>query len=134
MTGILSHSDTLEQAVIRLTEGDPGAATALAEVVAHARAVDETCDHPFRYLLQLDRYKVRGPHLHVFFKDVCHSDIVEMLGVLRWAEMGRIRPSDVRASITRASGGLTPPWYHGLDPVHILSLLRAYQPTFGAKR
>jgi hypothetical protein len=134
MTMALSPSDTLEVALEKLAEGNTTAAAALADLVAECRAIDDTCDHPFRYLIQLDRYKVRGMYLAALYRDVCNEDLVKMLGLLRWAELGRLRPTDIRAAITRATGGITPPWFRGLDPTLVLSLLRAHQPTFGGPR
>jgi hypothetical protein len=128
---ILSANDTLERAAEKLTEGNAGAATVLAEVILRCRTIDPACEHPAQILVQLDRYKVRGPFIYGLYEKVCDCDLVRMLAVLRWAADGRIRPSDVRAAITVKYGHLPPPWYRHIDPVAILSLVRAHYPTFG---
>lgn len=129
---ILSASDDLERAIVKIGNGNPGAAVALVELVARCRSIDPKCDHPFGPLIQLDHYKITGPFFYAMYADLCDADMVRLLALLRWAEMGRLKPSLLRAAITHKMGRhLAPPWFRPVDPVLVLAHVRTHYPTFG---
>lgn len=131
---MLSMNDTLESASKVLAQQGAGAEKVIAEICARCCEIDPHCESPLQYLVLVDRYRIPGPFLNSLYKDVCRSDVVLLLAVLRWTEMGRIRATDIRGSITRVNGGLTPPYFKGvIDPVYILSMLQAAHPTFREK-
>ena len=128
---ILSGSDTLEVAVEKLAGSHTGATGVLADVVLRCRDINPNLEHPAQVLIQLDRYKIHGPYIYGLF-EACGSDLVKFLAVLQWAQMGRLRPTDVRAAVTVKYGHTPPPWYRPIDAAHILSMVRAQFPEFGA--
>lgn len=124
-------TDTLEQGVVRLGEGNAAALEVLAELVARCREIDPDVDHPAQIVVQLDRLKLRGHFLVTLYEKVCEKDLVKLMALLAAHRDGKMRPCDFRGCVTRALGGLTPPYYREVDPNRFLKEARWKRPSFG---
>lgn len=129
---MVSYGDKVGDVVRKLACGEAGALTVLEEIVARCQEIDPACDSPFAPLLQLDDYKIAGAYLWAFYALVCDCDLVKLMAVLCYARMGRIKPLQLRAAISHKLGRVPPPWWRPLDPTHVLGLVRAHYPNFGA--
>lgn len=129
---LVSYGDTIDAVVTKLAQGDANALSVLEQIRDQCQAIDPKCDSPFAPLLQLDDYKITGHFLWALYEKVCDCDLVRLLALLRYASMGRIRQTDLRANITHRLGHVPPPWFRLIDPVNVLSLVRAHYPQFGA--
>jgi len=90
--------------MLKLSEGNPGAATVLMQVMQTASAVDpENAFGPLGPMLSLDTYAIYGSKIWVLYKEVCEQDIVRFLGVLRATQMGIISLKDVNRAIENPS-------------------------------
>lgn len=128
---ILAATDTLDMAVIKIGGGHAGAATVLGEIVLQCRLIDPNVDHPFAVLMQLDRLRITGGHLWNLYSAVCDCNLTKMLALLRAVSLHLVKPADLRATITRKMGGLTPPWANAIDVDRTCALVKSEYPQFG---
>lgn len=65
----LKGNDTIQDMIVKMAEGNPGALRVLCEM-SQARGVAG-----FSHLLDLDDMNIRGPQIWVGFKDYCREDL-----------------------------------------------------------
>lgn len=81
--------DTTMDAVVKLAEGNPGAATVCMQILDKGGDIDP--DWMFgglSILLSLDTYNIYGPRIWMLYKDVCKQDLVKTIASLRACQMG----------------------------------------------
>lgn len=109
--------------LLSFSEGNPGAATVLAQLYKHARDIDP--DNAFGEmgpLFSLDNLDCYGPRIWMFYKDVCGQDIRKMMGIMRACQMGFTSDRDINAAISGDKSRL--------DIPGILAKLKAELPAF----
>lgn len=93
-------TDTLLSAVMKLAEGNPGAAVALSALVKSAAAVDpDSAFAEFSPLFGLDGLGLYGGRIWRLYRDVCADDVVRVHGLLRAVQLGILRESDLIAAV-----------------------------------
>lgn len=82
-------TDTTIDMIVKLSEGNPGAATALAELVKNASRIDpESALGPFGPMMALDNLRIYGSGIHILFVDICNRSPRTMIMLLRAVQMG----------------------------------------------
>jgi hypothetical protein len=82
-------SDNFLSAVTKLSEGNPGALTALMEMARLSPIVDpDSSLGNFSPLISVDSLNIYGTDIYVLWNDICDRDGVKALAVLRSTQLG----------------------------------------------
>lgn len=99
MTRINDLNMSLLDIMVALADGNPGAVSAMMEMVKAAEKTDpDSALGPF-VILSLDTHEIYGPDIWVLFKDICGQSPVRMLAVLRAVQLGITSESEIKAAI-----------------------------------
>jgi len=124
----LTLDDDKLTAITTMSEGIPGAAIALAELAKQTPAIDPHAGlGPLHYLFFLDDLHVYGPRIWIFFKDVCKTDYITMIAVLRAWQLGFLS----RESLVTAIDTARSPFPVKLDLDDLLAKVKDQVPDFG---
>lgn len=85
----ITLTDTTLDAIIKLAEGNPGAVSALTEMMKQAPAIDP--DNFFGTMAPLfdcDTRGLYGPAIWVIYKYVANYDVAKVLAIFRAQQMG----------------------------------------------
>lgn len=86
--------------MLAFAEGNPGAASVLAQLFINAEKIDpDSALGSMGPLFLLDNLDCYGPRIWMFYKDVCGQDIHKMMGVMRACQMGFTSDRDINAAI-----------------------------------
>lgn len=81
--------DTLQDVVVKLVDGNPGAITVCMRLIQDTALVDPDAAMPeVINLLALDTLGIYGPRIWMLYKDVCKESIVSVITVLRAVQLG----------------------------------------------
>lgn len=89
----ISLADSGLQIIMKMSEGNPGAATVLVNLLSEQEVKVSEID-PDNLLgavgvvLHMDTLEIYGSNIWMFYKDVCGQDYVVMLGLLRAIQLG----------------------------------------------
>jgi hypothetical protein len=87
--GIIKADDTFMDALIKMGNGNPGALTALMEVMNEIEAIDpDNALGAVGVLLHLDSLEIYGTDIYVLWSDICERSNVRMIAVLRAVQLG----------------------------------------------
>lgn len=118
-------TDTLIDIFTKLSEGNPGALTILLRMYHEGDKIDpDAAGGGVIHLLSIDSFGIYGPRIWMLYKDVCGSDLVNTLGVLRAVQLGIIS----RQLLDQAIDGIN---NSELDIVDLLRQVREVLPDFG---
>jgi hypothetical protein len=85
----ITLTDNALSAVMKLSDGNPGATVALANLMKMARQIDpDSAFGPLGPLFFFDTHGIYGSDIHVFFKDVCKSSPLNAETVMRADQLG----------------------------------------------
>ena len=88
-TSRINLSDTFMTAMMKMSDGNPGAITALMALSTAKPTVDpESAMGPYAPLLSLDTHQIYGSAIWILYKDVCKQDARTMLMLLRAVQLG----------------------------------------------
>jgi hypothetical protein len=88
-TSRINLSDTFMTAMIKMSDGNPGAITALMDLSIEKPTVDpESAMGALAPLLSLDTHQIYGSAIWILYKDVCKQDARTMLMLLRAVQLG----------------------------------------------
>jgi len=97
-------------AIVKLSDGNPGAVVVLAECLKRGEEIDP--DSAFGGLgpiFDFDTLGIYGPRIWMLFKDVCGQDLRIMLAVLRAHQLGFLRESELNQAIDNYGEGIDIP-------------------------
>jgi len=94
----ITEQDTVEDAIIKMSEGNPGAISAMAQLLKKTGGV--------AFLTALDNLETYGPRIWMLYKDVCGQDIVKTMGVLAACEENMISEEEYNHAIDNYGDGL----------------------------
>ena len=127
MNGRIVGTDTIQSAIIKLTEGNPGAFHVCVELIKQAGAIDpDDLLGGLSKLLSLDGLGIYGPRIWMLYKDVCDCDMVSTTCVLRGWQLGLIDRRQLDYAIDNRGDGL--------DVADVLANVRQKLPAFAAQR
>ena len=103
----LTLEDTTRSALMKLSEGNPGALTVMIQALKDAPEIDpDSVGGGAMVLLQLDDLDITGPRIWMLFKDVCDENLSRMLGALRAVQLGIVSRETLHAAIDNRGQGL----------------------------
>lgn len=79
--------DNAITAMMKMADGNPGAATALMETIQSKADVDSAFGG-FGSILNLDSLEIYGTDIYVLWSDICKKNTVHMIAVLRATQLG----------------------------------------------
>lgn len=115
--------DTVQSALIKMSDGNPGALTVLAAMLRDGKRIDPLgFAGGFGAVLSLDTEGVYGSRIWLLFKDVCGESLVRTLAVLRAVQLGLLTSVDLAAALRWAEtrAGARP-----FNPADLVALVRA---------
>ena len=87
----LKTTDSMMDMLMKMADGNPGAATALVELTKS----DIDDDNIFGFvgvIMQLDSYGIYGTDIYILWSDICKRSIVRFQAVLRACQLGLFPP------------------------------------------
>ena len=83
--------DNIMSAMIKMSEGNPGAARAMMEICTKGSAIDpQGAMGGFGAIMLLDTWEIYGSSIYVLFNDKCKGDVRRMMLLIRAAQLGHI--------------------------------------------
>lgn len=116
-------------ALMALSEGNPGAATALMHLCKDSPSIDP--DDMFKELgpvIALDNLGIYGPRIWMLYKDVCQHSTIMVLAILRAYQLGQLEGCTEKA-INHAIDNMG----EGLNLASILAAVQRELPDFNKK-
>jgi len=117
-------TDSIEDVVIKMSDGNPGAATVCIQLLTEGAATD-----PYNWLgglgviMSLDTLGLYGPKIWMLFKDVCGEDIVKTIAMLRAWQLGFVSKEKLLHAINS--------YGDGVDVDGLLEQVKERLPEFG---
>lgn len=97
----------IPQAIIALSEGNPGAITVLSQAVSQVSQIDpDNILGALGFLLQLDSAGIYGSDIWVLYKRVCGERLPHTVAVLRASQLGLINRRQIKRAIQEANEGM----------------------------
>ena len=116
---------TVQDSIVALAEGNPGALTVCINILKQAKAIDpQGAMVGLGPILSLDTHGIYGPRIWMLYKDVCGQDMPKMLAALRSVQLGIVPESTLIRAIDNNG--------EGFDPDEALRLVQARLPGFQA--
>jgi hypothetical protein len=92
-------TDNTLGAVVKLADGNPGAITALFEIMKAAPIVDpQSVMRELGVLLSFDTHGIYGASIYILWNDVCKRDARSVLVLLRSVQLGIIPESELKSA------------------------------------
>ncbi len=87
--GKIKMGEGLQNSVINMAEGNPGALVAILNIIKEYELIDpEAALGGAGFLLSLDDMEIYGSDIYVLFSDKCGGDIRRMIMLLRASQLG----------------------------------------------
>lgn len=116
--------DNVMDVIVKLAEGNPGAAVVCTNILGQAGVVDpDDALGGLGVLLSLDTEGIYGPRIWMLYKDVCKENMVDMLGVLRARQLGYVTKIQVDHAIDN--------YGDGIDVEDLVARVKSRLPSFG---
>ena len=85
----LELNTNMSQAIILISEGNPGAASALIEIIKDHESVDpDAAFGKFSALFSLDTYEIYGPGVWELYNNQCKHNSRDVIMLLRACQLG----------------------------------------------
>lgn len=117
-------TDSPLEILMKLAEGNPGAATAMMKMMEEAPAIDpQAWAGSLQPLLALDSIGIYGPHIWGLWKDVCDRSVLKSETLFRGVQLGLLRSDDVLRAARMGR--------HSFDFDALLASIQAQVSEFG---
>ena len=110
--------DTFINAMMKMSEGNPGAATALMELVTETPKIDpQSAFGELSVLLSFDTHGIYGTEIYIIWNDKCDRDARKVNVLLRAVQLGILPESKLveMAKDQRRQVNLTPEEWEDID-------------------
>jgi hypothetical protein len=82
-------NDTSVGAVMKMAEGNPGAMSAMMEILKEHDAIDpQAFMGGIGAIMMLDTWEIYGSEIYILWSDKCERDVRKMLMIMRSCQMG----------------------------------------------
>lgn len=82
-------NDSGQDIVIKMSDGNPGAVTAILELLQCSAKIDpDNALGGLGIILNLDSNNIYGTDIYVLWNDICDRNIIKMIAVIRASQMG----------------------------------------------
>lgn len=93
-------TDNFNDVVVKMSEGNPGAVTALMEIMLKTQEIDP--DSVMEWLgpvSLLDSYEIYGSEIYIIWNDICERNTRDFLMLLRAVQLGIIDITEITNQI-----------------------------------
>ena len=117
-------NDTIKDTIFKLSEGNPGALRVCMEIASRGALIDpDAFGGGTLMLLSFDTLDIYGSRIWMLYKDVCETDLINTLGVLRGWQLGFVTQDVLNHAIDN--------YGDGLDVASVVEKVRERLPNFG---
>lgn len=103
----LKLDDTVQDMVIKISEGNPGALTVCLDILKKGKSIDpDGFDGGIGSLLLFDSLSLYGSQIWMLYKDVCGEDLVKTVAMLRAWQLGFINEDKLKHAIDNYGNGI----------------------------
>lgn len=96
-------NDDIKTLVAKMSNGNPGAITAMMEILINGDRIDPNDAMGGEgNLLLLDTFRIYGTAIYVLYNDICDRDVAKMIAILRAAQLGMLDPVTLRSACYRS--------------------------------
>lgn len=81
-------TDTIQNVIVKMSDGNPGAITAMMELLSKANQIDKSESFPVSYILLLDTYGIYGTDIYVMYNDICGRNLAKFMATIRATQLG----------------------------------------------
>jgi len=121
----ITLQDTAMSAIMKISEGNPGALSVCAEMFKQGPRIDpDAFGGGLSGLLSLDTHGIYGGDIWLLYKDVCKQNLVHMIAALRAVQLGLLPISTLKNAMQSRG--------EGVDPVAVFDLVCERLPNFKA--
>lgn len=107
--------DTPITAIAKMSDGNPGAMTAMMELIANGEKIDpDSFMGGLGNILSLDTNGIYGTDIYVLFNDICDRNVARMISVLRAVQLGFLDSSKLADACSRQD-------YSGKDMIDVIA-------------
>jgi hypothetical protein len=93
----LDLQDTTLTAISKMSEGNPGAMSALVDILQNGDEIDpQNIMGGMGVILSLDTHKIYGTDIYIIYNDKCDRDLRKMLMLLRSVQLGFLPESKLQ--------------------------------------
>ena len=90
-------NDTVANAILKMSDGNPGAITAMSDILKEAADIDpQSAMGGMGPILMLDTWEIYGTDIYVLWSDKCQRDVRKMLMLLRATQLGFLNNSRLK--------------------------------------
>lgn len=90
-------TDSVMSIVMKMSDGNPGAVSALSEIIKHGPVIDPQSAMPeVMPMLHLDTHGIYGTDIYVLFNDKCHRNVRKLLVLIRATQLGFLPPHKLK--------------------------------------
>jgi hypothetical protein len=103
----ITLDDSMMSAIMKLSEGNPGAMNVCIKLVKEAPDIDtDDVMGGLGTLLMMDSYQIYGAKIWMLYKDVCKEELWKMIAVLRASQLGFLSSKDLHYGIENYGNGI----------------------------
>lgn len=93
-------TDTVQDVIVKITEGNPGALSVCMLALQHTKTIDpQAAFEGLGVLLSFDDMGIYGSRIWMLYKDVCNQKIGHMLAILRARQLGFLPEAELQQAI-----------------------------------
>ena len=111
----ITMNDSGQEILIKMCDGNPGALTAMMEIMQKGASIDSDAASPVSSILLLDSCGIYGTDIYVLWSDICNRNTVHMMAILRATQLGLFDRSTLKDACSRQD-------YSGKEMVPITEL------------
>jgi hypothetical protein len=95
-------ADTMMDVLVKMSDGNPGALTAMMEILADDGKTDpDSVFGSLGTIMSLDTADIYGTDIYLLWNDVCKRNTAELIGVMRAVQLGFVSHEAVRTMLSR---------------------------------
>lgn len=103
----LGLNDDMMSAIVKLSDGSPGAFAVCTHIAARVESVDpDNTLGVYGPLFSFDTYNIYGPKIWVLYKEVCNENIVKTIACLRACQLGLMTIRTLKHAIANHGDGI----------------------------
>ena len=100
-------TDSTQDILFKMSEGNPGALTVLLKMLAETKDIDpDNMLGGFGPILSLDTLNLYGSQIWMLYKDVCKESLVSTLAVLRGWQLGFTTKDQIHKAVENYGDGI----------------------------
>lgn len=103
----ISLDDTVQDVIIKLSKGNPGALTVCLDILQKGKTIDpDGLGGGTGLLLLFDSLSLYGSRIWMLYKDVCGEDLVKTVAMLRAWQLGFVSEDNLKHAVDNYGNGI----------------------------